>query len=136
MKTTKALEIRFKSLKNLIGEVGASLKTRKPSIQPKNEIYFASLAGFRSFMSIQKIEILSVIANHTPKSIYELAKWVDRDFPAVLRDCISLESAGFIQLKEKKDSKGTKQPKLAFTYSRIIVNLPNSPYQIEIRDAA
>jgi predicted transcriptional regulator len=88
-------------------------------------------------MNTLKISCVSVLTCIVvaPKSIYELAKWVDRDFPAVLRDCIGLESTGFIQLKEKKDSKGSKQPKLAFSYSRIIVNLPNSPYQIEIREA-
>lgn len=136
MKKVDALEIQFKSLKSLMTEVDSAISKRKPNIQKKNVVYFASLASFRSFMSIQKIEILSVITHRKPASIYELAKWVDRDFPAVLRDCVALESTGFIFLKEKKDAKSTKQPVLAFSYSRIVVHLPKSPYHIELNDAA
>ena len=113
-----------------------ALKTRKPLIQPKNIIYFESIEGFRNFMTMQKVEVLTVIYNCEPKTIYELAKIVDRDFAAVLRDCTALKTTGFIDLKESKDAKGSKKPVLSFPYKCISVFLPRSPYQIEFNEAA
>ncbi len=87
-------------------------------------------------MTIQKIEILTTIATQKPSSIYELAKLVDRDFAAVLRDCTSLKGTGFIKLQATKGTKRTKIPRLAFDYVAIAIELPHSPYQIEFKHAA
>src|SRR5262249_44513846 len=105
-------------------------------IQPKHIIYFESVVGFRNFMTMQKVEILTVIYNCKPKTIYELAKTVDRDFAGVLRDCTSLKTTGFIDLKETKDAKGSKRPVLSFPYKRITVFLSRSPYEIAFKEAA
>ena len=86
-------------------------------------------------MTIQKIELLTVIANRKLSSMYELAQIVDRDFAAVLRDCMGLSTTGFIHLKDTKDKKGTKVPQLRFNYSGLIVYLPENPYQIEFQVA-
>lgn len=136
MKKSKALEIHFQDFESFKKEVKSALAKQKRSIQSKDHIYFESLGAFRSFMTIQKIEILTVIANQEPSSIYDLAKMVDRDFAAVLRDCTSLEGAGFIQLKDKKDKKKTKMPELSFPYTSIVVMMPDNPYQIEFEAAA
>ncbi len=87
-------------------------------------------------MTIQKIELLTAIAIQEPSSIYELAKIVDRDFAAVLRDCAGLRAMNFITLKESNDSKGTKIPRLRFNYIGIAICLPKNPYQIEFSLAA
>ncbi len=114
----------------------SALAKRKPLIQSKNVIYFESVVGFRNFMTVQKIEILTAIATHKPRTIYELAKIVDRDFAGVLRDCSSLDTTGFITLKESKDARGSKRPTLKFPYSIIVVYLPRTTYQIEFTEAA
>lgn len=130
------LEIRFQDFKTFKKATKDALSKRKKTIQPKNHIYFESLAVFRHFMTIQKIEILTVIVNCHPGSIYELANMVDRDFAAVLRDCNMLEGTGFIKLKPAKDNKNTKIPELSFDYSSILVKLPQSEYSIEFDTAA
>ncbi len=130
------LEIRFQTLADFKKEVKRAIAKRESSIQHPHHIFFDSVESFRKFMTIQKIELLTSIATQKPSSIYELAKMVDRDFAAVLRDCTGLEGTGFIKLKETKDNKNTKIPALSFAYSVIAVLLPKRPYQIEFMEAA
>lgn len=136
MKKVNVLEIHFKTFKEFSEEALRALETRTPLIQPKHIIYFEFVEGFRNFMTMQKVEILTVIYNCQPKTIYELAKIVDRDFAGVSRDCTSLMTTGFIRLKATKNAKGSKKPELTFPYKVISVRLPRSPYQIEFKDAA
>lgn len=136
MKKNEFLEIHFQALGDFKKEVTKALAKRTTHVQAKNHIVFHSIASFRSFMTIQKIELLTTIAVQKPSSIYELAKRVDRDFAAVLRDCTGLEETGFITLKPSNDSKGTKAPQLRFAYSGMIIFLPKNPYQIEFSVAA
>jgi predicted transcriptional regulator len=136
MKNNELLEIRFKNVKSFWKEAEQAFKNKKSLIQTKNVIYFESVEVFRNFMTIQKVEILTVIYNHNPKSIYELAKMVGRNFPAVLRDCTSLKSTGFIEILASKNTKGAKKPILAFSYKGISIYLPMCPYQIEFKEAA
>lgn len=135
MKKHEVLEIHFQAFENFKKEVKRALVKRSQLIQPKNHIIFDSIASFRNFMTIQKIELLTVIATQKPSSIYELAQMVDRDFAAVLRDCTGLDTMGFIRLKDAKDAKKTKIPQLRFNYSGLVVYLPKSPYQIEFQVA-
>ena len=136
MKRNNFLEIHFKNFKDFMNEANTAVMKRKPLIQPKNIIYFDSVVGFRNFMTVQKIEILTAIATHKPSTIYELAKLVDRDFAGVLRDCNALDTMGFITLKNSKDARGSKRPILKFPYSIIVVYLPHTPYQIQFTEAA
>ncbi len=136
MKKNEFLEIHFQPFGGFKKEVTKALAKRTPHVQAKNHIVFDSVASFRSFMTIQKIELLTTIATQKPSSIYELAKWVDRDFAAVLRDCTGLETAGFITLKPVNDAKGSKAPRLSFAYHGMIIFLPKNPYQIEFSIAA
>jgi predicted transcriptional regulator len=136
MKRNNVLEIHFQSIRDFEKEVTSAVSKRKRLIQPKSKIYFESVNGFRNFMTVQKVEILSVIAVREPKTIYEVAKMVDRDFAAVLRDCTALEVTGFIKLRETNNAKRSKKPVLVFPYRRISIHLPHSPYQIEFKNAA
>jgi predicted transcriptional regulator len=136
MKKSNLLEVRFQTFNDFKKEVSKALSSKLTSLQKEKCIFFDSVASFRNFMTVQKVEILTVVANLSPGSIYELAKLVDRDFAAVLRDCTGLESAGFISLKDKKDPKSSKVPKLIFDYSGIAIYLPSTPYQIDFRKVA
>ena len=136
MKKINFLEIHFQSLESFKKEAATALSKQVVSKQPANQIVFDSVASFRSFMTIQKIELLTTIATQKPSSIYVLAKLVARDFAAVLRDCVGLESTGFILLKATDDAKKTKIPRLRFNYRGIAICMPNTPYQIEFGLAA
>lgn len=136
MKKNRALKVQFKSLESLKKELLALPKNHKKYIQPEDVIIFESLNGFRNFMTLQKIELLTVIASLNPKSVYELAKIVDRAIAAVQKDCNALESCGFIYYDQEKGGRKTITPKLKFNYDRIIVEMPEHPYELSFKSAA
>lgn len=132
----KALKVKFKNLDLWEKELLDLPKTKKGFIQPKDVIFFDSLNSFRNFMTLQKLEILTIIASAKPKSVYELAKMVDRALGPVQNDCYILESVGFIVFEKQKTGRKTIAPKLKFNYDRIIVELPQHPYELSFKAVA
>lgn len=136
MKNKKALHVQFKTLDQLKHELLSLHKNKKTYIQPKDVILFESLNGFRNFMTLQKLEILTLIASEKPKSVYELAKMVNRSIAPVQKDCTLLASFGFIILEKEKVGRGNLVPRLKFDFNRIIVEVPQYPYELSFRSAA
>ena len=134
MNLNKAMIVSFKGLSDLKIDLMAAMKGKK-SIQPKNAIYFDTPQSFRNFMTLQKLELLGLIAYAEPKSIYDLAKMVNRALAAVQKDCQTLERSGFIKFNKEKGGRGAIVPKLSFNYDRIIVQLPEHPYSLRIEAA-
>jgi predicted transcriptional regulator len=133
---TKTMTVEFKNLQAMERDLLSLPKGKRPQLQPKNVIYFDSLGSFRSFMTIQKLEILTLIANANPKSIYELAKMLNRAIAPVQKDCQSLVASGFIEIMKEKGGRGTLTPKLTFDYNCILVKLPYHPYELQFSAAA
>jgi len=128
--------IAFKSLNDYRIEAINSIKSNQVNIQSQNIIYFDSWTSFRGFMSLQKIEILTMISNHKPNSIYELTKWLDRSLSAVQKDCEALQNAGFINLKKKNSGRTQVVPRLKFPYDKILVQIPEHPYELTFKSVA
>jgi predicted transcriptional regulator len=133
---SKTMTVEFKSLEAMKNDLLALPKSKKAEIQPKDVIYFDSLGSFRNFMTIQKLEVLTLIASAKPKSVYELAKMLGRAIAPVQKDCQSLAAAGFIEFDKEKGGRGTLTPKLIFNYDRILVMLPAHPYELQFSSAA
>ena len=136
MKFKKEMIIAFKTLDDLGKEAIRAIKTKTAKIQPDNIIYFDSWTAFRGFMSIQKLEILTMISSVKPNSIYELTRLLDRSLAAVQKDCEVLEQVGFITLEKKKTGRGQVVPRLKFNYDKIIVELPEHPYELSFKASA
>lgn len=136
MRKTKTLKIKFESIDQWEKELLSLPKHKNSFVQSKNIIFFDSLNSFRNFMTLQKLEILTIIASAKPKSVYELAKMVDRSIGPVQNDCNTLESVGFIVFEKQKTGRKTIAPKLAFNYDKIIVELPEHPYQLAFKAVA
>ena len=131
------MTVEFKSLQDVERDMLILNRTKTlPVLQPKRLIYFDSLNSFRSFMTIQKLEILAVVANAKPNSIYELSKMLSRAIAAVQKDCQSLEAVGFIVFEKEKGGRGTLTPMLVFDYNCILVKLPHHPYELQFAAAA
>lgn len=129
----KTLIVEFKGIDNLEKELLSLPKNKNSKIQPKNVVYFDSLTSFRNFMTIQKLEILALIAESKPKSIYELSKMLNRAIAPVQKDCQMLEATRFIIFKKETGGRGTVTPRLTFFYNRILVRLPNHPYELQFK---
>ena len=112
------------------------VKSRKRTIEPKDTLVFATVAAYQKFMTEQKYVILATIRNLKPRSLYQLAKLVDRDFANLKRDCECLEVMGFIKLVESGDAKGSIIPKLTFDYDVIEIHMPQMLYSHHLGDIA
>ncbi|MEK2644833.1 HVO_A0114 family putative DNA-binding protein [Bdellovibrio sp. BCCA] len=136
MKAKNQMVIVFKSLEDLGRDAIKAIKTKAAKVQPANVVYFDSWTSFRNFMSLQKLEILTMISSVEPKSIYELTRLLERSLSAVQKDCESLEQAGFITLEKQKTGRGQVVPRLKFKYDKIVVRLPQHPYELIFKAAA
>ncbi|NQT59081.1 MAG: hypothetical protein HQ557_08875 [Bacteroidetes bacterium] len=74
---------------------------KKPKIS-KTDYDFEGVLALRQLLSNEKARILNVIKNQKPKSIYDLAKKLNRGFKSVNDDLKLLERFGFIELTEEK----------------------------------
>ena len=63
---------------------------------------FSDIKLLRNLLSNEKARILDAIKNSKPKSIYELAKKLNRGFKSVNDDIKLLERFGLIELVEEK----------------------------------
>ncbi len=77
---------------------------RKPGIS-KKDYDFEGISALRSLLSNEKARILNVIKTEKPRSIYELAKKLDRGFKSVSDDIKLLERFGFVELIEERTKK-------------------------------
>ena len=63
---------------------------------------FSDIKLLRNLLSNEKSRILYVLKSKNPKSIYELAKILGRDFKSVREDIRVLERFGFIEFHAEK----------------------------------
>jgi predicted transcriptional regulator len=68
----------------------------------KKDYDFSGISALRQLLSNEKARILDVIKTKEPKSIYDLAKKLNRGFKSVNDDIKLLERFGFIELTEEK----------------------------------
>lgn len=71
----------------------------------KKDYDFEGLSVVRQLLSNEKARLLHAIKSQSPRSIYDLAKKLDRSFKAVSDDVKLLERMGFIELIEEKTKK-------------------------------
>ena len=85
---------------------------------------------------MQRYALLVAIKSLEPRSIYDLAKQVNRDITTVQRDCNALSGAGFIELIDAGDERKSKRPRLVFDYREIMVHSPIAAHSLSLPKAA
>ncbi|RKY17788.1 MAG: ArsR family transcriptional regulator [Planctomycetota bacterium] len=71
----------------------------------EEKIVVENLDVLRKILTPERLRILQVIRNERPGSIYELAKLLDRDRAAVVRDLEYLQQLGLVEFEEEKHGK-------------------------------
>ncbi len=84
-------------------------------------ICFDSVEDMQKFLSPERIRLLRMVHEKTPKSIYELAKMLDRDRKNVTEDVKMLEGVGLIERKAAKN--GKQKVELVVDYDRIQMDI-------------
>ena len=88
----------------------------------KEKYDFDGLSSLRKILSKEKAKILDTVKYKEPKSIYELAKILDRPFKAVFDDIKLLERFGFVELKKEK-TKGRDRLRPKIVVDEMIIHL-------------
>ncbi len=114
MKAKKA-KIIVQSVEDVKKEWVRAIKGKVKSKPKNDEIVVTGFDTIAKIFSKTRMEILQAIITRKPKSIYELAKIVDRDFKNVHSDVQFLNDVGLIKLKETDDSRKGLQPIAKFS---------------------
>lgn len=86
----------------------------KPKGSSKKDYDFSGTLALRQLLSNEKARILNVIKTKKPRSIYDLAKILNRGFKSVNDDVKFLERFGFIELiAEKTKNRQRHKPVIA-----------------------
>jgi len=97
MKIKKVI-IEIKPLKETLKEAAEVFRKVKngEKVIPTTGISFSDVDTFRKFFSKKRMELLSVIKHKQPKSIYQLAKFLNRGYKNVYDNVELLEELGLI----------------------------------------
>jgi len=106
---------------NEVKEVWGRLE-RGDRIKKHEGISFENIEAMRKILSEERLRILKTIKKGHPKSIYELAKLLNRDIKNTFNDVRFLAQIGLIELKKTKEGREKTIPKV--NYDRILLEIP------------
>lgn len=89
---------------------------------PKDAINFESLEAMRQVLTPKRLELLKLIRENRPNSIYELAKAADRDLKNVQDDVGLLSRIGLVTLSRPREARKRVVPRVE--YDRLQVQIP------------
>jgi len=121
----KEIKVEVKPYHEEIDEISKKIQEiSEGKVNKKEEkIIFNSIKELRKFLTPERIRLIQTIKNKKPKSIYELAKLLDRDRKSVIVDLEVLKKIGLVELKKQKVKKRTTVvPKV--NYNRINIAVP------------
>ena len=103
----KKVKIEIKGLDEALKEAGRVFEkvSKGERIQKKEAIYFSSLKEMRKILTEKRLELLKMIKDKKPASVYELAKMVGRDIKNVLEDLAYLQEIGLVEITETRNKR-------------------------------
>ena len=119
----KHIRITIKSTEEFLEEANDTMKKimAGEKISSKKGLYFENLSAMRKALTPKRLELLHTIKEKAPKSIYELAKIVNRDLKNVIQDLSFLERLGLVELKKTKDKRSKGTPSV--DYDKILLEI-------------
>lgn len=110
----KKIKVQIKSLDEALDEFvdTASKIQKRHKVRPKKATYVADAETARAIFTESRLRVVQILKYKSPKSIYELAKLLARDFKNVYEDVIFLSELGIIGLKEGRTGRRQKKPTL------------------------
>ncbi len=94
-------------------EIFARLK-KGETVAPHHEISFENIETLRKILTEKRIELLHVIKQHQPDSLYKLAKLVNRDLKSVNTDLQILKELGLVSFEGIHDARKRIKPKVEY----------------------
>jgi len=91
---------------------------------PAKGAYFTSLEAVRNFLTPKRLELVHLIKEKSPGSIYSLARLANRSFPSVLKDVNILAKHGLVKLSRKKESpRHSVHPSVDYSAINLWINI-------------
>lgn len=109
----KEITVGVKSLKQSLQEVGQVMKNIRKGHSPlsrPSEIYFVDYNAMRQVLTLRRMELLRLIRERNPGSVYELSQLLDRDLKNVQNDVALLERLGFIHVTHERTHRRRSVP--------------------------
>lgn len=94
---------------------------RGEAVKKERGVYFENLETIRKILTDRRLEILKVIKEKKPSSVYQLAQILKRDLKNVSEDLRLLEQCGLVSLKKSKTDRERITPTV--NYDAIQLNI-------------
>ena len=89
----------------------------------EDSITFQSLDQLRKFLTNKRLELLKIIRHKKPKSVYELAKLVERTPENVNTDIKLLEQLGFVETTKIREVREKVVPEVIYDKMTLEINV-------------
>ena len=120
----RKIKVIVRSLEEDLEEIVDALKRVERGEEFHEEkIVVENLDVLRKILTPERLRILQVIRTEKPSSIYDLAKLLDRDRAAVVRDLEYLQQLGLVEFEEERHGK-RKSRRPIVPYDEIEVSIP------------
>ncbi|MBI4527721.1 MAG: hypothetical protein HY695_28325 [Deltaproteobacteria bacterium] len=96
---------------------------RGSKVARKQGIYFTDLEAMRKVLTEKRLELLHVIKEQQPDSVYELAKIVERDIKNVNDDLVLLKDIGLVSMTKSRKGRERLIPKVDYDKIRLEIGV-------------
>ena len=112
----KNIKLGIRSLDTAYAEWAETFeKVRKGrKVDKSRGIYFTSLEAIRKVLTEKRLELLRVIKEQEPDSVYELAKILKRDIKNVNDDLELLKDIGLVSITKARKGRGRVIPRVNY----------------------
>ncbi|NQV08414.1 hypothetical protein HQ529_01025 [Candidatus Woesearchaeota archaeon] len=120
----KNIKIEIKPIDEFFKEAAIAMEkiSKGEKVTPQRKLGFHDINTFRNFFTPKRLELLSVIKRKKPKSIYELAKVVNRDLKSVNTDVKILHDHDLLELNKQKH-KNRVRVVPTFDFDKLVVEM-------------
>lgn len=125
----KEITVGVKSLKQSLQEVGRVMKNIQKGDSPlakRSEIYFVDYNAMRRVLTPRRMDLLRLIREQTPGSVYELAHLSGRDLRNVQDDVALLERLGFIHVTHQRTHRRRCVPHVGYDTLHLRIPVTNA----------
>ena len=112
----KNIKLGIRSLDTAYAEWAETFeKVRKGrKVDKSRGIYFTSPEAVRKVLTEKRLELLHVIKEQEPNSVYELAKILKRDIKNVNDDIELLKNIGLVSITKAREGRGRVIPRVNY----------------------
>lgn len=113
---SKTLTIKIKPVGEAMAEFRETFRALETGrrVTRREGVYFTSIEAARNLLTPSRLAVLRAVRTKRPRSIYELAKTLKRDYKNVQEDLGILERYGLVRVTKSRGSRRARVPEALF----------------------